>query len=649
MRRPLLRYALAISVLVLAAILRLWRIASLPPGLYFDEAHHLLSAQQIGRNGKLPIYFEWGEGNDPLLAYLAAFTLFVLGPVPWAGRLVVAWAGLLSVAATIRVGIEMFPRRNSGALAGASLAILFWHINLSRYGIQPMLAGAAAPGAIAAWWYAARTGRLQAYMAAGVSIGLGLVSYVAYRLPIAIGLVMLAIRPHGRRSLFVGGLIAAVVAAIIFTPLGLFFLQSPQWFFGRFQATTDVTLQGTHPAQTLWANTLTVIGGLFMHGSEDWRQNIAGRPGLDMAQALLFGLGCGVSLRRWRTLEVGTLFVWLGLGLLPSILTEYPPNFQRMVMALPPVALFIAQGAESIPHWLPRKQVGWLLVLAMLACSAVINIRDYFGRWAHDPLVFRAYDAGLYWMARQLRAAPPGSTLLETPVLREWSTFEFTLGAEAYNRFKTFNGRECFVGLASTRANTTYAVVVAEDLATLSTLETVFPQGRQTAQEAVGGAPYAVVYQVPAGQLAQLPTQVTRTVSFAGILAMHGYTLTTPKVKAGDTLRLTVAWEVNHMTTAAYKTFVHLHGPPKVDGSIVYAQRDAEPCDNSYPSWQWSPGEIIIEDYKVPVPTDVPPGDYVIRLGWYDALTQARLPATDLTGQSLGDMIEIEHVRVDSP
>ena len=73
---------LATAVLLLAAGLRLWRLAELPPGLYYDEAGHLLSAQLIGRAGVFPVYFEFGEGNDPLLAYLARINILILGPVP---------------------------------------------------------------------------------------------------------------------------------------------------------------------------------------------------------------------------------------------------------------------------------------------------------------------------------------------------------------------------------------------------------------------------------------------------------------------------------------------------------------------------------------------------------------------------------------
>jgi len=149
---------LSTAVLLLAAVFRLWQIATLPPGLNSDEAFHLLNAHLIATGQAFPIYITGNNGNEPLFAYLSAINLLILGPVTWAGRLASAWGGLLSVAATIRLGNEMFPRRNVGWLAGAALATLFWNIDFSRLGIQPILAATAAAATMAALWRGARTG-----------------------------------------------------------------------------------------------------------------------------------------------------------------------------------------------------------------------------------------------------------------------------------------------------------------------------------------------------------------------------------------------------------------------------------------------------------------------------------------------------------
>jgi hypothetical protein len=94
---------------------------------------------------------------------------------------------------------------------------------------------------------------------------------------------------------------------------------------------------------------------------------------------------------------------------------------------------------------------------------------------------------------------------------------------------------------------------------------------------------------------------------------------------------------------------VHLIGPPQADGLILYAQVDSSPCDNAYPTWQWKPGEIVIEYVKVAVPAGVPPGSYQVYTGWYEPGTLQRLPVVDLAGRPLGDTIALETVQVANP
>ncbi|HLB50236.1 MAG TPA: hypothetical protein VJL59_24710 [Anaerolineales bacterium] len=649
------QFVLSVGVLVVAAGLRLWHVSQTPPGLHHDEAFHLLRAQEIAHGVTFPIYITGNFGNEPLFAYLSSITLLILGPAPWAGRLMAAWVGLIGVAATLRLGAEMFPKRGVGLLGGAVLATFYWHLNFSRFGTQPILSAAAAACTMAALWHGARTGNRWAYVLAGLALSLGLDAYVAFRLfpivPLCAGLVLLLMRPDQRRSLLIGGAVAVGVASLIYSPLALFFIQNPHWFLNRYSQVTQATLQTQAPLSSLGQNALKVAGGLFFQGDPDWKYNLPVRPALDLVQAVFFLLGAGLCVWKWRKPESLTLLVWLVVGLFPSVLTESAPQFGRTVMVTPAIALLIAQGMKTVWQWARGRWVSKLAVGLALAFSAALTTRDYFFAWGQNHNLFIAFDVGLQWTAQQLRAAPPGSVLFETPVYRTYPTFEYTLGAEAYTRFKYFDGRQCFVVPSVTTANTVYAVIVSasEDPFTLPFLKTVFPAGSATAHELNGDSLYAVVYQIPAGQTAQLAIGTPRRVDFGGTVRMLGYTITTKDLKPGSAMRLTATWEAEQPALAAYKIFVHLVGPLKDDGSVIYAQRDTEPCDNFYSSRQWAPGEIIVDRFALSLPNDIPPGDYKLLIGWYDSGTLERLTANDELGRAHDNAVELEQVHIIGP
>ena len=638
------RLALTVAVLLLAAALRIWQLDSLPPGLYYDEAGHLLSAQSIGRDGHLPAYFTWGQGNEPLLAYLTAINLAILGPVSWAGRLVTAWAGLLSIASTVRAGRELFPRRAVGVVAGLVVATLFWHVNLSRYGIQPMLAGWLAPASVAALWAALRTGRRRYYALLGVCLGLGLLGYVAFRVFLLVPALVLTVawisKAPARRSIFIGGSMAAGVSLAIFSPLLVFFVRNPQWFVSRFQATTIETFGSDNVFAALVSNTGRVVWGLFGKGASDQRQDIPGRPALDLLQSAFFALGAIVSWRRWRRPEA-LLAAWLVVGLLPSILTQGAPSFLHMVMAAPAVALLIALGATALAHQRRMRRMGLAISVVGLAGSAAINVQAYFWQFAHDPSTYLAYDGGIQWMAQQLHAAPANALLYETPVDRDWLTLEYTLGPQGNARFNAFNGRECFVVPAASTTPIEYAVVVSEDTRSVPEIKRVFPDSVRTSALAIDGTPYAAVYAVPAGTRPVLAPNQTRQVEYGGLLELLGDSLPAAPAAAGNQISVDLFWQLDRATPADLRRFVHVIGPKQANGSTIYAQTDSDPCDNAYPTWQWKPGQIMIEHVNIGLPTNVPTGVYQIFTGWYDANGQQRLTAVDTSNEARSDTVEL--------
>jgi hypothetical protein len=640
------------AILLLAAGWRLWGIAEIPPGLHDDEAFHLLNAQAIALGQALPVYITGNNGNEPGFAYLAAVARLILGPaVAWTGRLVAAWAGLVGVALTLRAGKELFPKTQVGNLAGLALATLFWNLDLSRFGSQPILAATAAAGVIAALWCGVRRGNPWVYGLAGVSLAAGLWSYVLFRLfplvPLAVGLALLVIYPSARRpSLVRGGLIAVGVALLLYAPLGLWFIQHPDWFFNRYNQTTGAVLGAGQQALVLWTNTLKTVGGLFFVGDSNWRHNLSGRPALDAVQSLFFLAGCGVCLWRWRQPEYSGLLVWLVVGLLPGIVSAEAPHFGRTVMATPVLALLVALGLGAIWRRLGSR-LGRGLVIAAVLLSTLLTGVDFFGRRANDPNLKLAFDADPAQAGSLLRAAPAQAWLYDTrPYYSSW-IFEYLLGPAGMARFRIFDAGACWVAPALTAPGAAYAIDTPMSLAAL---RAIYPGGTLLAP-AVNGLPEQV-YWVPPGQAAHLEVATPHPVDFNGQVRLLGYTLPAQTLKPGGELKLEILWQVEDTPLVGGKIFIHLWGPPKADGSVIYSQDDLVPCGNSYPTDAWRPGERIAETYRLALPADLPPGDYTLHAGWYvyaNGTAGPRLPAFDDAGRPLGGAVQLETISVPAP
>jgi hypothetical protein len=128
----------------------------------------------------------------------------------------------------------------------------------------------------------------------------------------------------------------------------------------------------------------------------------------------------------------------------------------------------------------------------------------------------------------------------------------------------------------------------------------------------------------------ELPEHVQgETARFGDVATLRGYELTTTV----DALALTFYWQALEATGQDFVRFVHLVGS---DGRNV-AQVDSMPQNNTYPTSQWQPQEIVVDTVLLDLAA-VPPGTYQVAVGFYpEADPSARVPAYAAGGQPLAD------------
>jgi hypothetical protein len=114
-------------------------------------------------------------------------------------------------------------------------------------------------------------------------------------------------------------------------------------------------------------------------------------------------------------------------------------------------------------------------------------------------------------------------------------------------------------------------------------------------------------------------------------------------IKPGETITLRLAFENRQVFDQPYKVFVHVRG---ADNAVV-AQADRVWCDTSLNEADWRPGDMLVDEYELSLPTELPPGAYPVVIGFYQEASGVRLPVMTADVEHAGDSVTIGllHVR----
>ena len=637
-----------ILVLLFAGVLRYINLATVPRGIFHDEAWSAAKALDI-LNGTAPaqVYFPENNGMDALHIYLIALLFNFTGPLALGSRIVSAALGTVTVLATYWLAWELPAddrRRHAAAVIGAIVySITLTAIATARSGWHSPSFALLAMCCVAALMRGRRLGRYRWFIVAGALAGLTQYTYPSARLLpvwlIAILAIDLLQQHRRRRTVLVQYGATAVAAFLVFLPLGAYFLKDPQWLIERAQQTSS--------AIDLGQNALKTLMGFVVQGSFESLHNVPGRPLLDPVLGLFFIVGLAVCVIKHRTSH---LIVLSGVAILSLavVLTEAAPLTRRWTGVFPLTAIIVAIGLAAVMNWITARMPTWRgrALAAGLAGVALLSgagwsVVDYFGPYAANPQLFWEYDSGITQVADQLRGQPDKRFFL-TPYDRFYEVVQLTLAEQPREPIQSYNGMACALFPVKTDRVTEWLVITEKDQQTLPLLQQIYPSGKIVWQLDSPVASYARTWQVPAGETANFKLDRTAAVNFGDHAELIGIELPA-EAKPGETIEMRLAFENRQVFDQPYKVFVHLRGPD----NAVLAQADRVWCDTSLNEADWRPGDILVDNYAFTIPPETPPGDYPIAIGFYQETSGARLPvvAADLPHDGGSVAIGTMHVR----
>lgn len=593
------------------AVLRLLWLHAAPPALHFDEAVYGLMARMIGR-GNLPIFFYTYTGREPLYMYLMAGIFRLLGSTDVTLRLTSALAGIATIPLMFLLGRELFSWR-VGLLAAAVAAGNYWHLSMSRNAYPNILIPPIECLAMVFLWRAYRDRRWLAGVLGGAFVGLVLYTYLAARLfPITLALFFIYAFFVDRKrwlSRFWILALAVVAALVVFAPLAYHFYRNPGDFYQRasqvlvFETVTDPLAA----AQLMGSNLLKNLLGLFWRGDPRWLFNLPGKPALPPALALFGLVGLVVALKQWRHPEFALLPIWI-LGMsLPAVLTaDAMPQSQRISGITPALFTLVALGLDRAiellrgrmgPQWkaVPAALVGFLLVLEGVHAGVT-----YFDVWARDPLNYYRFHGPYEYLARdaapRLRAGDTvvviaehyqhPTSLFVAPEMRNaiWLVAHRTVVAPHRDQ-----GEILFYWPRDPYREQPFVEQALRPL-----VEPV-----ATLLDGSGG-PAVWVYRLADHAR---PTDAD-AIATLGEIAVLGWEAPASAPR-DEPLRLTVQWRVEARTTQPRNLSVHL-----VDEQ---GHRWSQHTELGFMPEQWTPGDVVWQQFEIPLPPGIPAGRYSLR------------------------------------
>jgi hypothetical protein len=331
--------------------------------------------------------------------------------------------------------------------------------------------------------------------------------------------------------------------------------------------------------------------------------------------------------------------------LLPTILAEDTPHFLRSVGVLPIVAVFPALALDRLANFKitrrPLRFEIWHLIFPVLVISLASTSYDYFVRYADDKTVgFWFDDAGVQLAAEINRFTGAG-----------WTGGEWIVPDQlpAPGR-RVFLDRSLWDGFVNARF-----LVPHESALTLKTGGELPEPGRgptllllwpyEDWMRDLALLPRQSVLEFREGALSKGDRDKEPIVTYLAIRAEPYSTVPAPLARfqggvqlvgaqvEGQRVRLT--WYTPQTPDADYAVFVHA-----LRDGVRVAQHDGDPAGSLYPTSQWRPGDIVIDEHILSGAWEAQRDQVVV--GLYRRDTGQRLPVVDAADHIVGDSAQVQ-------
>jgi hypothetical protein len=433
-------YVLLFATVALGFFLRFINIEHTPPGVYPDEAVNGIDAIGAINSGNYEWFYTANNGREGLFMNMVALCFQLFGVSVMSLKLPAILCGTLVVLGTYLLTKELFTaffpagrKERIALIAGYLVAVSFWAINFSRISFRANMLPLVLVFTFYFLFKGLRTKKWWDFAFGGLIFGIGLHTYIAFRIAPAILIVMLASFLFSRKK-FLQDYWKHILIFVAFTivsaaPILYTFFLHPEFLESRSASISVLApeVNGGQPVQTFLRSLAFSLIKYNFWGDQNWRHNYPPYPILDIISGTAFLFGLIYSVLRLIRLFLSRVFKkernaemdlylflvsWFFIMLAPEFMTaEGMPHALRAIGTLPVTFIFSAIAIDYLIEytkkysWFPRG-IFTFLIVAMLLFVGLFNSLKYHIFWASQTETARSFENVLMDVSRYLKTLP---------------------------------------------------------------------------------------------------------------------------------------------------------------------------------------------------------------------------------------------------
>ncbi len=376
-------YFAAALVIIVAAVFRFYHLASVPFGFHNDEVMNGYVGRFILQNGvdlygnKWPVlYFDnFGDYPNVIPMYISGATTYLFGVNEFAVRFPIALLGTATVGLVMWLCNTLFQSRKASLIAGFALAVMPWHVVLSR---------ATSEGILATFFYllgiifiiiALARKKIPLLLVAVASLLFTYFLYPGFRVFVPLSLLPLFLLASNRNWKKLLLLISALFFCITFM------ISQTTWGKGRFNQTSLFTFNGTIVGRSTNLSIGLGSGKILQARVFYNRYVLAAREFLRQYATYFspdFLAGTGGKPERYKVFEHGELYWGFILMIIAAVIKHFISPTKES-----PFAILFKPNRGKYFLW-------FMWILAVAAVPAALTLEDV-------PNVHRTLVSSVFW------------------------------------------------------------------------------------------------------------------------------------------------------------------------------------------------------------------------------------------------------------